>query len=150
MNAAASKARASDYPGLVLEVEELVDYCWRPSCRAEFRRAAAGQGRRQKYCSEICRRAAEKELRQAQSRLAHFEKLVQKLRVDVAAYGKPDDEIGGDSRSLPVNAQERAEDAVRRVEGTLVFANQDDRAVQELQALYDAVAPIILADRMSS
>jgi hypothetical protein len=37
-------------------------------------------------------RAAERELRQARSRLAHFEHAVEKLRIDVAAFGRPESE----------------------------------------------------------
>ena len=149
MEAATPRARASKHSGRGLEAEDLIDYCSRPNCRKEFRRAAR-PGRRQEYCSEICRRAAEKELRQARSRLAHFEELVQKLRIDVAAYGKPDiDEVGDEKLPLSLDARQTAENAARRAAGALAFANPDDPAVRELQMLYEAVAPIVLSDRMA-
>jgi hypothetical protein len=56
------------------DLEELPDFCSRPACRRPFGRVVS-PGRRQAYCSETCRRNAEKELRQARSRLAHFEAL---------------------------------------------------------------------------
>src|ERR1044071_3281845 len=93
------KTGASCRAGTDPEVEDLTDYCSRPSCRKEFRRTV-GPGRRQAYCSEICRRTAEKELRRARARLAHYEELVQKLRIDVAAYGRLDGvEQGSDVNS---------------------------------------------------
>jgi hypothetical protein len=124
------------------DAEALIDYCSRPSCRGEFRRAP-GPGRRQAYCSDICRRTAEKELRQLRSRLAHFEDLVEKLRIDVAAFGKT--VIGADSVApLPLNARRVAEDAVRRAAGALAFADPDQPAVRELRMLHEAVTPIFL------
>jgi hypothetical protein len=129
--------------------ESLVDYCSRPNCRKEFRRIPK-PGRPQEYCSEICRRAAEKELRQARSRLAHYEGLVQQLRIDVAAHGRPDvDQDDGGDVPMSLDARQQAENAVRRASGVLRFANPDDPAVQELQQLYRAVAPIVLSDAMT-
>jgi hypothetical protein len=124
----------------------VLDAVVRPDCRKEFRRTAR-PGRPQEYCSEICRRAAEKELRRARSRLAHYEGVVEKLRIDVAAFGRPDtDQDGGDELPLSLDARQRAESAVLRASGILRFANPDDPAVQELQRLCKAVAPIVLSN----
>jgi hypothetical protein len=149
MATAAAKSHDGVPQGGPLEADFLIDYCSRPNCRKEFRRTAR-PGRPQEYCSEICRRAAEKEFRRARSRLAHYEGLVEKLRVDVAAHGRPDAEQDGDDQ-LPVSldARQRAENAVRRASGVLRFADPDDPAVQELQMLYRAVAPVILSDLMA-
>ena len=139
-------SRSGTHSGSPLEAESLIDYCSRPDCRKEFRRTVR-PGRPQEYCSEICRRTAEKEFRRARSRLAHYEGLVEKLRIDVAAFGKPDiDQDGGDDLPLSLDARQRAESAVLRASGVLRFANLDDPAVQELQKLYKAVAPIVLSD----
>jgi hypothetical protein len=76
--------------------------------------------------------------------------VVEKLRIDVAAHGRPEtDQDGGDELPLPLDARQRAENAVRRASGVLRFANPDDPAVQELQMLYKAVAPIVLSDTMA-
>jgi hypothetical protein len=149
MEAATPRTRTSNRPGHSVEVEDLTDYCWRPKCRKEFRRTV-GPGRPQGYCSEICRRTAEKELRQARSRLAHFEDLVRKLRIDVAAFGKhEDDEAGYELASASFEARQTAENAVRRAAGALAFANPDEPAARELQMFYEAVAPVILSDSMA-
>lgn len=127
------------------ESSGLIDYCSRPSCRTEFRRTP-GPGRRQAYCSEICRRAAERELRQLRSRLAHFENLVDKLRIDVAAFGRPEDDgADGGNAGGRLDSRRAAEDAVRRAAGALEFANPDEPAVRELRRLYQAVASVILS-----
>jgi hypothetical protein len=80
--------------------------------------------------------------------LAHFEDLVEKLRIDVAAFGRPDpDEAGDDKLPLSLDSRRTAEDAVRRAAGALEFANPDEPAVRELRRLYEAVAPMLLHDR---
>jgi hypothetical protein len=146
VEAATPRTHSSNSPRRAPEVEDLTDYCWHPKCRKEFRRTP-GPGRRQVYCSEMCRRAAEKELRQVRSRLKHFEDLVQRLRIDVAAYGRPDaDEADHGMVSLPFEARQVAENAVRRAAGALAFASPDEPAVRELRMLYEAVAPIILPE----
>jgi hypothetical protein len=132
-----------------VDLEDLPDLCSRPKCRREFRRLV-GPGRRQAYCSETCRRNAEKELRQAKSRLAHFEQLVKNLRSDVATFGKLGSEHDVNETPLAVDQLRVAEGAVRRVEGVLVFADPSQPAVQELRRLYEAVASVILAQEMAS
>lgn len=149
MEVATPRVRASNRSRRQPDAEALIDYCWRPSCRKQFLRAP-GPGRRKEYCSELCRRAAEKELRQARARLAHFEALVQKLRIDVAAYGRPDiDEVSDGELPVSLEAHQTAEDAVRRAAGALVFADSADPAVRELKMLYDAVAPVVLSAAVS-
>jgi len=148
--------RATDGAGAVggsrrsreVEPEEVPDFCSRPTCRREFRRTV-GPGRRQAYCSETCRRNAERELRQARSRLAHFEDLVRMLRADVNAFGRTNAEHGVGATQVSDQLQ-TAEAALRRTEGALVFADASDPAVQELRRLYEAMAPLILAQEVAS
>ena len=104
MDPAGQRPRAEKTLRHAPATEDLIDYCSRPMCRKEFRRAVA-PGRRQEYCSEVCRRTAERELRQARSRLAHFEDLVQKLRTDVAAFGRSD-VADGDVEQSPLMASD--------------------------------------------
>lgn len=145
MEVATPSRRPSSRSTDAARAEGLIDYCSRPKCQREFR-PTAGPGRRQEYCSEICRRSAERERRQARRRLQHFETLVEKLRIDVAAFGRPDsDEVADDMLSL--DSRRNAEDALRRAAGALVFADPGEAAVRELRSLYEAVAPIILSGR---
>lgn len=130
------------------EGEPLVAYCALPSCRSEFRRNA-GPGRRKDFCSEECRRAAEKDLRKLKSRLVHFENLVQQLRIDIAAFGRSSDDA--DAVERPEVATQRAAEALTRAQGVLLFAPNDDPLAAELRALVDAVAPLVpRAERRAS
>ena len=114
-------------------------------CRSPFTRVV-GPGRPQAFCSEVCRRAAEKELRQAKSLLAHFEDLTAQLRIDIAAFGR-----GGLSPAIePAEAEpatwQAAAAAVHRVSGVLAFVGEnDDPLARELRALHAAVFPVIVA-----
>lgn len=148
MEAATSRSRASSHPRHEPEAEDLTDYCSYPKCRKEFRRAAR-PGRRQEFCSEICRRTAQNELRRARARLTHYEGLVLKLRIDVAAFGPDTTEDGDEERALSFDARQQAESAVLRAEGVLKFAKPDDPVWQELRRLYEAVAPIVRSDAMA-
>lgn len=119
---------------------EVPDYCARPMCRQQFVRTI-GRGRPQAYCSEMCRRAAERELRQAQAKLAHFEAVVQQLRVDVAAFGASDVD--------PVlEAARTADAAVTRTAGILAFLDgSEEPLARELRAIHDAVVPLVVISR---
>jgi len=140
MTAGSSSARPWRTRSEATEPEDRPDYCSRPSCRKEFRRTI-GPGRPQAFCSEFCRRAAERELRQVRSRLAHFESVVEKLRIDVAAFGRNDDD--GLEPSI-IEQRRTAREAVARAAGALDFVNdREEPAVRELQRLYDAVAPLM-------
>lgn len=131
-----SRARV---PAAAEETLDLPALCALPSCRTEYRRIV-GPGRPQLYCSDVCRRRAEKEARQLRSRLSHFESLVAQARIDLAAYGRADGSI-----DLPDHSSlEEAKLALARASGALRFLpNRDDAAADELRRLYEAVAPVI-------
>jgi hypothetical protein len=79
--------------------------------------------------------------------LAHYEGIVRKLRIDVAAFGKPDTAEDGDEElPLSLDTRQNAESALLRADGVLKFVPPADPVVQELRALYEAVAPIIRSE----
>lgn len=126
-----------------VDVQEVPDYCARPACRRQFTRQL-GPGRPQAFCSEVCRRSAEKELRQTRAKLAHLEQLVEQTRIDVAAFnrGATDDEDGGGD----LEVRQRAMDAIHRAGGALLFLEDSAHpAAKELRGLHEAVAPVILS-----
>jgi hypothetical protein len=82
--------------------------------------------------------------------LTHYEGVVQKLRIDVAAFGRPDTAEDGDEElPLSLDSRQRAESALDRAEGVLKFTARDDPLAQELRRLYEAVVPIIRSDVMT-
>jgi hypothetical protein len=119
----------------------VVAFCARPLCRREFRRNA-GPGRPQAYCSEPCRRSAEREYRQALSRLSNYEAVVDQLRIDIAAFGK-DVDADVDDMAITPEMRRRAEDAVEQARGAVPFLRStEEPAALQLCSLYDAVAPL--------
>lgn len=142
----ASRTAAAPHVGRApsRDLEELPDICARPACRRPFTRSV-GPGRPQAFCSEVCRRSAERELRQAKARLAHFEDLADQIRADIAAFTRPAStpDTGDDSLA---HAEElhAAREAVARAGGILAFlTNSDDPVARELGALHGAVAPVL-------
>ncbi len=141
MSSASATATRTRPSSPTADGEELPDYCARPACRREFRRLA-GPGRRQAYCSEVCRRAAERELRHARSRLRHFEELVEQCRADVASFGHAEaDDNDSDVGSDP---KRRAELAVARAAGIVeITGDAEDPIAREFRQLYLAVVPLL-------
>lgn len=123
------------------EREDAAAFCARPACRQEYRRVTQ-PGRPQEYCSELCRRTAEKEMRRLRSRLHHFEDVVDQTKIDLAAHGRHE--------SPEIDAAARAVTALERTAGVLRFvSNSDDALADELWRLYEAVRPLVSSDRLS-
>lgn len=121
---------------------EFADYCARPMCRKEFRQSA-GRGRRRDYCSETCRRLADRDYKRAKALVEHFERLARRSRHDVLAFGRAADESESSVVSDDV-ALERATAAVERARAILRFASDaDERLVAELESLCEAVTPAL-------
>jgi len=104
-------------------------------------------GRPHLYCGDICRRAAEREQRQAQSKLRHLQSMVRQAQIDLAAFGH----AGEADATADLNAHDVAERAVAQARGALRFIRTDDPVTDEFRSLYEAVAPLFNAseDRSS-
>lgn len=120
--------------------ELLVAYCARPKCRTKFERPS-GPGRPKDYCSDECRLAARDEQRALRSRLAHFESVVEQIRIDIAAFGRSSDDEAGTGDGLV--ARQRAYEALQRAEGALKYAPVSNPVTQDLRELADAIAPLL-------
>ena len=121
---------------------DLPDLCARPQCRKEFRQSV-GRGRKANYCSETCRRLADRDYKRAKATVEHFEKLARRSRYDVLAFGRSADELGEpESPELVLRA---AQDALSRAGAVLRFVggDADERLVDELVALRDGVTPLV-------
>lgn len=126
---------------------DFVDYCARPMCRKEFRRNA-GRGRRRDYCSETCRRLADRDYKRAKAMVDQFERLARRSRHDVLAFGRASEQDGGQpSEEI---ALERALRALGRAESVLRFASDaDERLLTEIRTLCDDVRPLVEQARAS-
>ena len=133
---------------------EVVEYCGWLSCRKPIVQTA-GRGRRREYCSEACRRGADRDYKRAKSLVETFERNLRSFRHEVAAYGRRPDE-DGDS---PTPEEERRQQsdalvAITRAQTILEFSADaaGDRYLLELKNLVDAVAPVLAssAERASA
>jgi hypothetical protein len=121
---------------------DLPDLCARPQCRREFRQSV-GRGRKKDYCSETCRRLADRDYKRARATVEHFEKLTRRARYDVLAFGRAaGDEDDGAVTEDVAFAQALA--ALDRADVVLRFATDaEPRMVAELQALCSGVRPLM-------
>lgn len=122
---------------------EVVAYCGRLSCRKPIVQTA-GRGRPREFCSETCRRGADRDYKRAKALVEASERNLRQFRHEVAAYGrKPED-------GLPtLEDQERARQgalaALSRAQGVLAFSARvvDDPYLEELRRLVAAVEPVM-------
>jgi hypothetical protein len=124
-------------------VFDIVEYCGRLTCRKPIVQSA-GRGRRREFCSETCRRGADREYKRAKAMVEHFETNLSRTRYEVAAYGRKA-EVDGGFRSPADDAVilETARVALARADGILEFVpGGDDRFLGELRRLAEAVRPL--------
>jgi len=125
---------------------ELPDLCARPQCRKEFRQSV-GRGRRKDYCSETCRRLADRDYKRARATVEHFEKLARRSRHDVLAFGRAADELDDFAVSEEV-AIAQAAAALERADAVLRFVGDADPGlVDELDALCSGVRALVTHSR---
>lgn len=141
-----ARARSSD-EAFAPEAEdsdfELTGYCGRPSCRRPFAQTG-GRGRRREFCSDLCRRGADRDYKRARAMVAHFEELLERSRHDVAAFGRsPDLESAEPNSTVSTDASRAvAFAAVQRAQAVLTFADKgDERLFDELRLIVEAVGP---------
>jgi hypothetical protein len=128
---------------------DLPDLCARPQCRKEFRQQV-GRGRKKDYCSETCRRLADRDYKRARATVEHFEKLARRSRHDVFAFGRPADEQADAEVSEEV-ALVQAADALDRADAVLRFVGDaDPRLVEELRALRNGVSALVASAQASA
>lgn len=126
--------------GIDVETEELWDRCARPACRRNFQRGT-DRGRPREYCSDTCKKNADREYKKAQAAVPHFEKLLTQARADVAAFGRPAE---GRPAADPGDDLAAAVGAWRHAGGAVEFAQPGDLRLHEvLRDLVEALDPIL-------
>jgi hypothetical protein len=124
---------------------EVVEYCGRLSCRNPIVQTA-GRGRRREFCSETCRRGADRDYKRAKALVETFERNLRNFRHEVAAYGRKS-ETDGTHLTLEDRAlrQSEALAAFSRAEAVLEFGTEglQDPYYMELKRLVDAIKPVL-------
>lgn len=116
--------------------------CGRLSCRKPVIQEL-GPGRRKEYCSDTCRRGADREYKRAKAHVDTFEEYLRRSQHEVASYGRR-----SESESLSPEQLVRLETATRvafaRAETLVEVGVPAELAAVELVALVDALRPLMM------
>lgn len=101
-----------------------------------------GRGRRKEFCSDICRRAADRDYKRVKVRVEVFEEQLRRSQHHVAAYGRKAEE-----GSLTPEGWAAIEGAARiafaRAEAVVELGAAPERIAHELEALVGALKPLL-------
>lgn len=120
-------------------IDRIAVPCGRLSCRQPVIREV-GPGRRKEFCSETCRRGADREYKRAKAFVDTFEEYLRRSQHEVAAYGRKAEE-GALSPDQLAGLETNARVAFARADA-LVGAGVPTGA-SELAALVDALRPLL-------
>lgn len=115
--------------------------CSRLSCKKPVVQEL-GPGRRKEYCSETCRRGADRDYKRARAHVDTFEERLRRSQHEVAAYGRKAEADAFSPEQL-VRLETAARVAFARAETLVEVGVPSDLAVNELAALVQALRPLI-------
>lgn len=118
--------------------------CGRLSCKEPVVQEL-GRGRRKEYCSETCRRAADRDYKRAKGHVDFYAEYLQRSQHEVASYGRKA-ESGAFSPEQLGKLEADARVALSRAEALTEVGVPNDRAAEELTALVKALKPLLSAD----
>lgn len=120
---------------------EIASYCGRLTCGKAFIQSA-GRGRPKEFCSETCRRGADRDYKRARGRANLLDEQLRRTRHEVAAYGRKPEE-GQLTPAERMQAEIEAQAALIRATTVLELGATSERVLTELQALVAAVRPVL-------
>lgn len=124
---------------------EIALYCGFQQC-GQVIVQPAGRGRRKEYCSDTCRRDADRDYKRTKAHIELLEDQLRRARHQLASYGRKTE-----TGELPPEEISRkwTEARVTLARATVVLecATSSERAQEELQALVAAFAPLIQAPK---
>jgi len=127
-------------------VGQIASYCSRLSCRKPIVQDI-GPGRRKEFCSDTCRRGADRDYKRAKAHVEFFEEQLRRTQHEVATYGRRADE-GALTADEVLRLQSEARVAlVRATTVAELGGDQPERIRAELDALITAVRPILDTDQ---
>ena len=123
-------------------VGQIASYCGRLSCRKPIVQDI-GPGRRKEFCSETCRRGADREYKRARAHVELFEEQLRRSQHEVATYGRrAADGVLTDDELQRLQADARV--ALARAAAVAEFAVDDPGRIRaELNALIQALTPLL-------
>lgn len=123
-------------------IGQIAPPCGRLSCKKPVVQEL-GPGRRKEYCSETCRRGADREYKRAKAHVDTFEEYLRRSRHEVAAYGRKAEAETLSPEQL-VSLETAARVAFARAETLVEIGVPTDLAVDEFAALVQALRPLMV------
>lgn len=117
--------------------------CGRLSCKKPVVHEL-GPGRRKEYCSDTCRRGADRDYKRARAHVDTFEEYLRRSQHEVASYGRKAEAEALSPEQL-VSFETAARVAFARAETLVEVGVPTDLAVVELTALVQALRPLMTA-----
>ena len=117
--------------------------CGRLSCKKPVIQEL-GPGRRKEYCSDTCRRGADREYKRAKAHVDTFEEYLRRSQHEVASYGRKAEAKAPSPEQL-VSLETATRVAFARAETLVEVGVHADLAVAELAALVHALRPLMTA-----
>lgn len=117
--------------------------CGRLSCKKPVIQEL-GPGRRKEYCSDTCRRAADRDYKRAKAHVDTFEEYLRRSQHEVASYGRKAEAEALSPEQL-VSFETSARVAFARAETLVEVGVPTDLAVVELATLVQALRPLMTA-----
>ncbi len=115
--------------------------CGRLSCKEPVIQEL-GRGRRKEYCSETCRRAADRDYKRAKGHVEIYADYLQRSQHEVASYGRKA-EAGVLTPEELGRLETNARVAFSRAEALVEIGITLERAPDELAALVKALKPLL-------
>jgi hypothetical protein len=117
--------------------------CGRLSCKKPVVQEL-GPGRRKEYCSDTCRRGADRDYKRAKAHADTFEEYLRRSQHEVASYGRKAEAEALSPEQL-VSYETAARVAFARAETLVEVGVPTDLAVVELATLVQALRPLMTA-----
>jgi hypothetical protein len=121
--------------------DQIALYCGRLTCGKVIVQSI-GRGRRREFCSDTCRRAADRDYKRARAHVELFEEQLRTSQHEVAAYGRKAEEDVLTPDSLG-RLQTEARVAFTRAATVVELGASPDRAMAELETLVAAFRPLL-------
>jgi hypothetical protein len=101
-----------------------------------------GPGRRKEFCSETCRRGADREYKRAKTHVSTYSEVLRRAQHEVATYGRKGD-VGELTPDDVADLESKARIAFTRASTLVEVGVPQESAADELRTLVEALAPLL-------
>lgn len=125
-------------------LDQIAVPCGRLSCRQPVVQEV-GPGRRKEFCSDTCRRGADREYKRARTHVSTYSEVLRRAQHEVASYGRRAEE-GALTPDEVATLETKARIAFARASTLVEIGVPEVSAADELRALVKALEPLLTGD----